>query len=82
MTCVEVIYDKGNRNASDPQTRELTRQTLYHFGTDAVREFCYRLWPDGRTPENQSLSKVDWQQIEDAYDKIIFGIEKKYELFP
>ena len=65
----------------DPKTKQLVRQTLFNFGTEAIKDLCYRLWPDGRTPENQRLSKVDWKQIHDAYDKIVFGIEKKYELF-
>ena len=67
---------------NDPQIRQITRQTIFNFGPESIREFCYRLWPDGRTPENRHLSKVDWKQLEEAYDKIIFGIENKYELFP
>lgn len=67
---------------TDAQTRSMVRHTIYNFGTDYIRDLCYRLWPDGRTPENKRLSKVDWKQLEEAYDKAVFNIEKKFELFP
>ena len=67
---------------NDPNTREIARLTIYKFGKEVLKDFCYRLWPDGRTWENQKLSKVDWKELQEFYEKEVFGIEKKYELFP
>tara|TARA_R110002020_G_scaffold66563_6_gene174958 strand:- start:135 stop:389 length:255 start_codon:yes stop_codon:yes gene_type:complete len=57
--------------------------TIYNFGPEAVRDFCYRYWPTGETPDGSRLSKVDWQQLEAYFDYEIMGVEnlKKYELF-
>ena len=66
----------------DKPTKRVVYHSLYNFGTESLRELCYRLWPDGRTPDNQKLSKANWKQLGKVYDKIIFGIENKYELFP
>lgn len=75
-------YSVWHSIETDKETKKIAYQTLYNFGTDSMKEFCYRLWPDGRTPENQKLSKVNWKQLHEVYDKVIFGIEEKYELFP
>lgn len=33
----------------------------------ALKELCARVWPSGRTPDNDSLRGVDWAEVARAF---------------